>query len=147
MGGYPAPGGMPGMAPGVGMGGATAGGITINMQIQLRSVRTGQLLHTRRGLKYRHPGSSGQDEVSTTAMPSAETVWTVLPPWDRMRNPKGMQQEPARPVNEHQEFRLLNQSSLTALHSHNLHSPTTKQQEVTGFDAADDNDNWKITKV
>ena len=100
-------------------------------------------------------GGSGQQIVTSIASPTTtNTLWWIRGPHDADRYPfKGgtaacHTQGVAEPIQCGQVIRLTHLETLRNLHSHNVRSPLSQQQEVSAYgegDGAGDNgDDWKV---
>ncbi|KAG1337626.1 hypothetical protein G6F62_005841 [Rhizopus arrhizus] len=86
-------------------------------------------------------GGSFQQKIFTSeGSPSDESTWIVLPP-------VVTEEEPGYEVGWDDPVRLKHLTTRVNLHSHEIQSPVSGQQEVTGFgndDTTDENDVWKV---
>ncbi|KAI8984303.1 MIR motif-containing protein [Mycotypha africana] len=107
--------------------------------ITLKHVATNRVLNSTGGQQYE--GGSNQQKVFTTEGSSGEeSQWIVLPP-------PVTEEEPGYEVGFEDKFRLVHVATRAHLHSHNIESPVTGQQEVSCFgndEQSDENDIWQV---
>jgi hypothetical protein len=110
--------------------------------LRLTHTLTGAHLHSHH-LTYRHPGTSGQQQVTCYAGTDDNDLW-------RIKGPDGQADDhrSGQPVQHGDLVRLEHYLTRRNLHSHvGFPSPLTGQQEVTGFGdngIGDANDTWRV---
>lgn len=98
-------------------------------------------------------GSGQQIVTAVTSLTTTNTLWWIRGPHDVSRFPlnganAGCTAGVAEPIQCGQVIRLSHLETLKNLHSHNVKSPLSQQQEISAFgegDAMGDNgDDWKV---
>ena len=113
------------------------GWLVYGSHVVLRHVETGKRLHS-----HEHPyeGGSGQQQV-TGFDGSDDNDWWVV------KGPHGDDAPDGQPLPQNGALRLMHRQTRRNLHSHEIESPCTGQQEVTCFGddgEGDENDNWLV---
>ncbi|KAL9537073.1 hypothetical protein MBANPS3_012109 [Mucor bainieri] len=107
--------------------------------ISLKHVTTGRFLSSK-GDEHYETGSQQQKVFAFDQHLGDESTWIVLPP-------RETDEEPGYEVGFEDEIRLKHIPTRANLHSHEVESPASGQQEVSCFgndDESDENDVWKV---
>jgi len=115
---------------------------TYGTATRLMHTATTRLLHSH-DLSYRHPHTSGQQQVTGFEGMDDNDLWRIRPAHDRRQEWRDGQQ-----VQNGDVVRLQHVATQRNLHSHpGIPSPVTGQQEVACFGAngvGDTNDDWRV---
>ncbi|KAI8343807.1 MIR motif-containing protein [Choanephora cucurbitarum] len=107
--------------------------------ISLKHVSTGRFLTSVQGQGY-ESGSGQQSTFATEGIQGDDSTWIVIPP-------VVTEEEAGYEVGFQDKVRLKHVATRSNLHSHEIESPVSGQQEVSCFgddENTDDNDLWEV---